>query len=246
MNIFIANLNFGLKRRSKDFFLIIYNLLLPVILVAALGYLMSTDYQNTITSYQYYLVVLIPFFIALSTATALYNTKEDKIHNVSGRILSSPVSISNIVLPKILSATIILVLITALLLIISNFIFKMNLGVTLITLLLMYSSLIFLVTSLGYFIGFICKNEETIRNYMNLPVCIFAFMSGAFFPVGSINPVLDKILMLSPLRLINSVTFSAIYAGTTTNLYILAIIMFILGTLLSIASIKKFRKEAFI
>ncbi|MGL4454183.1 MAG: ABC transporter permease [Sarcina sp.] len=246
MNIFIANLNFGLKRRSKDFFLIIYNLVLPVLLVLALGYLMSTDYQNTITSYQYYLVVLVPFFIALSVATALYNTKEDKMHNVASRILSSPVSISNIVLPKILSATIILVVITTLLLIVCNFTFKMNLGITLIPILLMYSSFIFLVTSFGYFVGFVCKNEETIRNYINLPVCIFAFMSGAFFPVGSINPILDKILMLSPLRLINSATFSAIYADTTANLYTLALVMFILGTIFTILAIKKFRKDAFI
>lgn len=194
MNNFLSMFLFGLKRRSKDFFIIIYNLVLPIILVIALGYLMSPNYKNIISSYQYYAIVLIPFFISLSASTALYNSKEDKIHMVAGRIISSPVKNSNIVSSKILSSTIVLIVITTLLVILCNFLFKMRLGINILPVLLLYICFIFVITSLGYFIGFTCKNEETIRNYMNLPICIFAFMGGSFFPVGSLNPVIDKIL----------------------------------------------------
>lgn len=246
MNNFSSMLLFGLKRRSKDFFIIIYNLILPIILICALGYLMSPDYENFISSYQYYTIVLIPFFISLSVSTALYNSKEDKMNNVSGRIILSPLTDTNIVLPKILSSTIILIIITSLLVILCNLIFKMNLGVSILQILLLYTCFIFLITSLGYFIGFACRNEEIIRNYITLPICIFAFMGGSFFPVGSLNSIIDNLLKISPIYWINNATFSLIYNNNPSILYLLSSLSFILGIILTITCIKKFKKEVFI
>ena len=168
------------------------------------------------------------------------------MHNVAERIISSPVKNFDIVISKIISSSIILILITFLFVLFANFVFKMNLNLLIIPITLLYSSFIFLINSLGYFCGFVCKNEEAIRNYMNLPMCLFAFMGGSFFPVGSLNPFIDSILKISPIYWINKASFSLIYNQDPSYVYYLSVIMIILGILVSIASVSKFKKEVFI
>lgn len=235
----------SLKRRSRDFFIIFYNLIFPMITILLLGYLNSLKYTNIISSYEYYTIALIPFFVFLSITTSAYNAKDESMNNVSGRVLMSPTEHTSIVLAKISSSLIVLTLTLLLLLFTCNLFFTMQLGKKLLPISFLYLSFTFMTTAIGYFIGFTLKNDEAIRNYMNLPISIFAFLGGSFFPVGSMNPSFNLIFQCSPLHWINKSIFLYIYDGNVKLLQLCSLTLFGIGLIFLLLSLIYFKREVF-
>ncbi len=67
------------------------------------------------------------------------------------------------------------------------------------------------VVSMGLFLGLVCKNLDMLRNIINIPIVIFGFLGGVFFPVSSLNPVISLIINISPLTWINRGIVACIY-----------------------------------
>lgn len=246
MNHFTSIFSLSLKRRSKDFFIIFYNLICPFVTILLLGYLNSLKYTDIISSYEYYTIALIPFFVFLSMTTSAYNAKDESMNNVSGRVLMSPAKNASIVIGKILSSLIVLAITLLILLFTCNLLFGMQLGMKLIPISLLYLAFTFMTTTIGYFIGFTLKNDEAIRNYMNLPVSIFAFLGGCFFPMGSMNPSFELIFKLSPLHWINKSLFLYIYDSDVVLLQRCSLMLFAIALVFLTLSLTSFKREVFL
>ncbi|EIE5833660.1 ABC transporter permease [Listeria monocytogenes] len=247
MNTFNNMFSFYLKRRNKDFFVIIYNLILPVILVLLLGYLMRPSYSNGIlTSFQYYYIVLVPFCTSLSITTSLYNAKEDRRENVSERIFSSPIDIKTLILSKILSSSVSLTIITTLLIIVGALTLGLNNPLNIFFIVILNVMFIFFCTVFGYFLGFSSENDDAIRSYLGLPTCILAFLGGCFFPIGSTNVIIDNIIKISPFYWLNRSIFSLIYDSNLIIFTVVFSVLLLLTGLLIVLSTRTFKKEAYI
>lgn len=244
MNNFNPIFILGLKRRLSDFFILAYNLIFPLIMVLLLGYLTSSTYTHILSSYSYYSIVLIPFFLLLSITTCAYNAKEESLHKVAGRFLISPTSIRSLVFAKCMSSFIILTLSSTLLLILCNLFFHTYSARQVCVVAFLYMSILFMTTTIGHFIGF-SFNNTAIRNYLSLPISIFAFLGGSFFPVGSMNTPLSIVYKLSPLYWINRSVLLYIYDRQPWLLIRVILVVNAVGLLFLILSPITFKREVY-
>lgn len=248
MNEFKVLFKLNMKKRIKDSFLIGYGVTFPLMLIVILGY-MATNYYSkdgTITSYYYYCMVTIPFCTFLSSITLIYVAKEESLHKCGERFIIAPISKTSIVLSKILPATISIAVYNLILLLICNFIFKVDFRGRFLEVYILIISLGFLSSALGTLIGLCSKDFMSIKNIVSTPILIMAVLGGSFFPIGSLGTVFETISYISPLTWINKGIFMMMNDNTLTVYITSLFITIILGLFFTISSIKFFKKEAFI
>lgn len=248
MREFTALFNLGMKKRIKDSFLIGYGVIVPVILISILGY-MATNYysgENGITSYYYYSMVTIPFCTFMGAVTFIYVAKEESLHKCGERFIIAPISKTAIVLSKIIPATITIAAYNVLLLVICKFIFKVDFRGRFLEVLILLMVLGFTAAAMGTFIGLCSKDFMSVKNVVSTPILIMALLGGSFFPIGSLGKVFEMISYISPLTWVNRGIFMMLN-DSRFDIYLGSVIVVtILGIIFTLASIKAFRKEAFI
>lgn len=248
MNGFKVLFKLNMKKRIKDSFLIGYGVTFPLMLIIILGY-MATNYYSKdgiVTSYYYYSMVTIPFCTFLSSITLIYVAKEESLHKCGERFIIVPISKTSIVLSKILPATISISVYNLILLLICNFIFKVDFRGRFLEVYILIISLGFMSSALGTLIGLCSKDFMSIKNIVSTPILIMAVLGGSFFPIGSLGTVFERISYISPLTWINKGIFMMMNDNTVTVYIISLFITIILGLFFTISSIKFFKKEAFI
>ncbi|HFJ2331092.1 TPA: ABC transporter permease [Listeria monocytogenes] len=245
MKNFIPLFKLGLKRRSKDFFIIFYSIVFPVVIICLLGYLTSKSYGTDFTSYEYYSIVIMPFCLFMGITSVAYAAVDEKRMRTSYRYMIAPISKTSLIVSKFLSCVIALSVCSIIVLIISKLFFYLPVNGNAIYLIILLLCESVAITGLGLFFGLASKNFATIQNFLNLPIMIFGFLGGAFFPVSSLNPVLSFIINLSPLTWINRGIMYCLYVADTTILFCTSAILFVVGILFTILTIKYFKKEAF-
>lgn len=235
-----------LKRRSKDFFIIFYSVVFPIVIISLLGYLTSKSYGVEFTSYEYYSIVLIPFCLFMGITSVAYAAVDEKRMRTSCRYIISPISKACLVMSKFLSCVIALTVGSIIVLIISKILFHLPINENIIYLIWLFLCESVAITGLGLFCGLASKNFAVIQNFLNLPIMIFGFLGGAFFPVSPLNPILSFVIHLSPLTWINRGIMYCIYVSDPTILLYVSGGLLITGVLFTILTIKYFKKEAFI
>lgn len=235
----------GLKRRTKDFFIIFYSVVFPIVIIALLGYLTSKSYGLDFTSYEYYSIVMIPFCLFMGITSVAYAAADEKRMKTSYRYMIAPISKSSLIISKFLSCVIVLTVCSIIVLLISRLIFHLPVSRNAVYLIILLLCESIAISGLGLFFGLASKNFAIIQNFLNLPIMIFGFIGGAFFPVSSLNPVLSFIVNLSPLTWINRGIMYCLYVSDTTILLYTSFILFAVGVLFTFLTIKYFKKEAF-
>jgi len=246
MGHFLPLFTLGLRRRSKDFFVLFYNIVFPAIIILLLGYLASKSYGATFTSYHYYTVVIIPFCGLMGITTVSYAAQDEKLLKTSYRYMAAPISNTELVFSKFLSCVVILSICNVITLGISKLFFSMEFNGRFLYVILLLTCESVAVIGIGLFHGLACKNLDMLRNFLNLPIVIFGFLGGAFFPVSSFHPVLSFFINLSPLTWVNRGIVACIFDGNTTILFAVSAIFALVGCAFVGLTIKFFRKEAFI
>lgn len=234
-----------LKRRSKDFFILFYNLVFPIATIALLGYLTSTSYGRDFTSYEYYSIVMIPFCLLMGITSVAYAAVDEKRMKTSYRYIIAPISKSSLIISKFLSCVIVLTVCSIIVLLSSRLMFHLPVNGNMVYLIILLLCESIAISGLGLFFGLASKNFATIQNFLNLPIMIFGFLGGAFFPVSSPNPILSFIVNLSPLTWINRGIMYCLYVSDATTLLYTSTVLFIVGMLFTLLTIKYFKKEAF-
>lgn len=237
---------FGLKRRSKDFFVLFYNIVFPIVIILLMGYLTSTSYGTTFTSYHYYTIVIIPFSAFMGITTVSYAAQDEKRLHTAYRYLAAPINKKAIVLSKFVSSAIVLSICNGVTLLIAMFLFGLHFSGYLSIIILLLTCETISVSGIGLYLGLACKDLDALRNFMNIPIVIFGFLGGAFFPVYSSNPALAFLIKLSPLTWINGGIISCIYDNQIQTIGIISCILLLFGLIMTVFTIVFFKKEAFL
>lgn len=246
MRYFLPLFRLGIKRRSKDFFILFYNIVFPLIIIMLLGYLTSKSYGTEFTSYNYYTIVTIPFCILMGIISVSYAAQDEKISSTSYRYMISPISIIALVLSKLFSCTIILSLCNVITLIIIKGVFQINFGGNFLAIIFLLVCESAVVSAIGLFLGLACKNLDILRNIINIPIVIFGFLGGVFFPVSSLSPVVSLAINISPLTWVNRSIVDCIYDNNLQPLFNISSIFVIISILMTVLTVKFFKREAFI
>jgi len=90
MKNFIPIFQMEMKRRSRDFFIIFYNIIFPAVIILLLGYLMSKSYGTEFTSYEFYAIVIPPFCLLMAIVSVAYAAQDEKRMKTAFRFMSSP------------------------------------------------------------------------------------------------------------------------------------------------------------
>lgn len=246
MRYFLPLFRLGIKRRSKDFFILFYNIVFPLIIIMLLGYLTSKSYGTEFTSYNYYTIVTIPFCILMGIISVSYAAQDEKISNTSYRYMISPISIKELVLSKLFSCTIILSLCNLITLVIIKGVFQISFGGNFLAIIFLLVCESTVVSAIGLFLGLACKNLDILRNIINIPIVIFGFLGGVFFPVSSLNPVVSLAINISPLTWVNRSIVTCIYDDSLQPLFNISSIFVMISILMTVLTVKLFKREAFI
>ncbi|MCC0632729.1 ABC transporter permease [Clostridioides sp. ZZV15-6388] len=246
MRYFLPLFRLGIKRTSKDFFILFYNIVFPLIIIMLLGYLTSKSYGTEFTSYNYYTIVTIPFCILMGIISVSYAAQDEKISNTSYRYMISPISIKELVLSKLFSCTIILSLCNVITLVIIKGVFQISFGGNFLAIIFLLVCESTVVSAIGLFLGLACKNLDILRNVINIPIVIFGFLGGVFFPVSSLNPVVSLVINISPLTWVNRSIVTCIYDDNLQPLFNISSIFVMTSILMTVLTVKLFKREAFI
>lgn len=246
MNQFTALFALGLKRRSKDFFIIFYSIVYPLVMILLLGYLTSVSYGGEFSSFEYYTIVIIPLIILMAIITVMYAAKDESNAKTAIRFLSTPIHKVSIIVSKLLSCTIVIFLCSMFVLILSAILFKINLGGNFFMLALLLFTETLATTAIGLFLGYLCKNHGVARNYCNIILMIFGFLGGTFVPVGSSNKVFEFMIKLSPLTWINRGIISMLYDQVYRTIIVSTVVLLITTLVFVVLAVKVFKKEAFL
>lgn len=245
MESFFPLFKLGTIRRCKDFFILFYSVVFPVILIALLGYLTSESYGSDVTSYEYYSIVMIPFCLFLGMTSVAYASADEKRMKTASRYMTAPVSTVSLILSKFFSCVIVLTACSMIVLLAAGIFFHLPVSGNVLFLTVLFLCGSIAITGLGLFFGLACKNFATVQNYLNLPIMIFGFLGGTFFPVSSLNPALSLIIDLSPLTWINRGIMYCLYLSDVTILLRISGILLVTGIIFTVLTIKYFKKEAF-
>lgn len=246
MHNFFPLLTLGIRRRCKDFFIIFYSAIFPAVIIAILGYLTSKSYGSEFTSYEYYSITMMPFCLFMGITSVTYASADEKRMKTAYRFVSAPISKTSLVLSKFFSCIFSLTVCSIFVLVISSTFFHLPINSYFmhITVLLFCESVA--ITGLGLFFDLASRNFATIQNFLNLPIIIFGFLSGAFFPISSLNTILSSLINMSPLTWINRAIMYCLYMSDTTILFYTSGVLLAVGELFMLLTIKYFKKEAFI
>lgn len=237
---------FYFKRTIKDGFTIGYSIIFPLVMITLLGFLLKNSYGAMITGFQYYAIVLLPFCILCEIITAAYLGQEEARKKVAERFLVAPVSEKMIVGTKLLAGTCALSVCHGIVMIIATLVWQVDYGTYGFLIFIQYTVLTSLSFAIGLWMGLGMKNFIVIKNFMNLPIFLFAIMGGCFYPIGSLNKLFDSMLKLSPLTWINRGSFLSIYDGDSFVLVVVIGCLAVVGILCGIGAMITFKKEDFL
>ena len=237
INLLKMDVSRQIKSKSNIFYLFIY----PILLILLLGYLTSSTYQQGLTSYDYYGITIITFFILGSSIVSLQAIKEEKSKKANTRILSIIDNSTSFLLSKIISVFLLVIFFSLITIVLSIIFLDVNFGsVTHVMIVLL--PFIFFSSTIGVTLGILFKNEELIKQLLNLFINISAILGGTFFSIGALS-VLNEISIISPLKWMNSVLFQMIFDNNFSLYYLILIVNIILSIIFIVISTLKLKRE---
>ena len=238
---FVSELRLNIKRRFTDGFLLGYNIIFPMLLIALLGVLCRNVSYGNINSYKYYTIVSVPFSIVMAVITAAFAGKDDAYAKTAERVLLSPISIKTIVISKVISSMISIFLCGIIVYIGGSLIFNIDLkDAHYVVLLLFFLS--FCVSAIGTYIGLGMKNFLVVKNFMSIPISVLAILGGSFFAFGSSNKIIQFFINCSPFTWINRSIFLVLFDNNYKLITILYLILVGTGMLFSVLAVFTFKK----
>lgn len=239
---------FGFKRRIKDSFLMSYGLFVPFVMILLLGY-MSTQYYTGLTgvsSYYYYSLVSLPLYTLFSAITLVYLAREESEAHCGARFIMAPIRKEALILYKVLPSTVSVAFYNLLLMLICQFLFKVDFGTYFLAVYLLLIVLGFMSCTLGTLIGLCSSNFLAVKNLVSFPIMLIGLLGGSFFPVSGLGKVFNLLSHLSPLFYINRSLFLMLQDHSMSSYFLSLSIPLILGGIFMLIACIKLKKEAFV
>lgn len=235
-----------MKRRMKDGFILGYNIIFPTLMIFLLGYLTSGSYGKEFTGYHYYSLVMPPFCCLMTIITAAYAGKDEAYKKTAERLLTAPISKTQIVLSKLFSCTILISFSNLIVISFAWIAFRLPLQQKLGQIMLLLTAETLCVCAIGLYIGLGMRNFILVKNTMNLPIFAAAILGGTFYPLGTFDHKLELLFRISPLTWINRSIRLSLYDGRDDLLIYTSLCLILTGLGFTLLAICSFRKEEFI
>ncbi len=232
---FIKIVKFDFMNIIRNPMLLIVNTVLPLIMIGIMGFVTKNSYTaGTVSSYDYYGVTMMIFTALMIAITATNTFMEETVKRGNSRIVFAPVSKTEIYLSKLLSTYIFATISYSIILILGQFVFNINFGGKNIVYIMLLINIISLFgCAIGTMFCCILKSEEGANSVINIPIMVFVFFGGLFFPVASLGKVVDTISYVSPVRWITECAFKVIY-DNDFSIYLPAVIIGLVGSIICI------------
>lgn len=220
---------------------------LPLLLTLILGFITRGSYGNTVTSYDYYGVVLLVFG-ALNNATLAANSfMETRIMKANMRLCNAPVPAFTIYFPKVLASFIFGVFCHTIDGLGLHFIAGVNFGgLDAIFLWLLLLGVDFFAASFSVMLCCVLRNEEVVNQLLSYFITLICLLGGVFFPVKGFGPIADIVGNISPVTWINAAAFGAIYDNSVSLLIIVCGALLCLSLLCIALSSRLFNTEDYL
>lgn len=227
-----------LKNLALSPVLLIYNTIYPFLTVLILSYLTSSNYGSSVTSYDYYGISIMIFFILFAGTTAANSFMENRIKNSNLRIMYAPINISDIYISKILASFIFTSICCFIEMLILNVLLNVNYGgknvIYVIIILEMFN---LFSCAVGILFCCIFKSENLANKVLSVFLNIFGILGGAFFPIDSLGKAVEKLSYISPTKWVNLGIFKIIY-DNNFSYFMPTVMILVIFTLLCILGCK--------
>ncbi|KOF56050.1 MULTISPECIES: ABC transporter permease [Clostridium] len=232
---FINIVKFDIKNTLRNPMLLIINTLLPIILLGTIGFIAKEGYgSENVTSYDYYGITLMIFMGMMLSMTATNVFMEETVRKGNTRIVYAPVSKTEIYLSKIIVSYIVGAVCYSLIMLGEQYLFHINFGgKNILYILLLINALGFFGSCLGVLFCCIFKSEQGANGVMQIPILIFVFLGGVFFPIASLGKTVEALSNISPLRWITQCAFQVIY-DNNFSIYLPTIVITLLAAIICI------------
>lgn len=208
--------------------LLFSNTVLPVLLILIMGLITRDKFGDTVSSFDYYCINMIILCVAFIAMTATNSFLETKVKIGNSRIAYTPVKKHQVYLSKILATYVTGTICYSGIILIGQFLLKLNYGGQKIGyVLLLINVLTLFFSSLGTMFCCAFKSEEKASAAMQLPVMFFVFFGGVFFALHRLGPVVRAISNLSPLKWVLECIFRMIYDNNMWYYYPILIVIFL-------------------
>ncbi|MDD5936146.1 MAG: ABC transporter permease [Clostridiales bacterium] len=245
MLVFMRLYAFYLKRTVKDSFTIGYSVVFPIVMILLMGWLRKGSYGQELSSFSYYTIVLVPFCISFEVTTAAYLGQEEVRKHAAERFLTTPVSTRKLLLAKFFAGVSAMSICHGFVYLFASLVLRVSFHGHGMAMYLMSIAWTGVIYALGLWLGLGMKNFIVVKNLINLPIMLFAVLGGCFYPFGSTDPLIQKVIQASPLTWINRSQFLAMYDSKSQLLFMMTIIFVLLCIGIMTLAVIKFRKEAF-
>ncbi|URZ14303.1 ABC transporter permease [Clostridium felsineum] len=208
-----------LKITKRDFIntaknptLLLCNTAFAILLIGIFGFITKSSYGRNVTSYDYYGITMLVYFIFMIPLTTSNTFMEKKIKPGNVRLIYSPTRTSNIFLSKILASFLFAISCFICLLILENSLLGINVGGNnFIYIILIVIFFTFALCCFGALMCCIFKSEEAANKIMSPIITLFSIFGGMFFPVDSLGSAVKFLSYLSPAKWVTECIFKIIY-----------------------------------
>lgn len=232
---FLKIVKFDFMNILRNPTLVITNTIFPFIMIGVMGFVARGGYgAGNVSSYDYYGVTMMIFTALMIAMTATNTFMEEKVKKGNTRIAYAPVSKAEMYLSKLISTYILGTISYTIILLVGQYLFHINFGgKKLIYIILLINILSLFGCSLGIMFCSIFKKEEIANSIMQIPILIFVFFGGSFFPAASLGKTVEKISYISPIRWVTECAFQIIY-DNDFSMYLPTIAIMIFASLICI------------
>lgn len=157
----------------------------------------------------YFSVSMTTMIILFGAANAIHLISGERKRNTAYRLVSTPISRLEIFLGKILGTVIIGTLYFLIVIMISKYVFQADWGDHLSMVIIVLSTEVFFVTTLGIIIDYLTKSTKAANTLIQLIAIVATSFSGTFYKMNDIS----GIFYLNPLNWVNKGILDIIYAN---------------------------------
>lgn len=189
---------------------IFYSLGFPILMMLILGFLTQDSYGAEISSYDYYGITIMIYFLFNSGMTSANAFMEERIKKPNMRIIYSPGAIADIYLSKIISSTLFTSLFYAIDMLFFGFVIHVDFGPIghIAVLFLLYN---LVAVTMGIMFCCIFKTEEITNQLQSVVVNLLCILGGVLFSLDGYGTMVRRISDVSPVKWLVKGCFQMIY-----------------------------------
>ncbi len=216
INALLAVAGRDVKRFMADRMQLLSSLIFPVLLIGGMGGIMQDNLGHSVSFNLVSFTVIGTFVMSMFTAavSGVASLVEDRDNDFGQELFIAPITPYAIILGKIMGQSVVALLQGTVTLLIGTLLFRVQMTLGLILLLIPVALLICLLGgAFSALLTSLMSNQRGAAQIINLIMTPQMFLAGVFIPIKVLPWYLEVFSLLSPLRYVVDFTRALFYAG---------------------------------